>query len=160
MIKLKSILLESITDTPEFKRWFGNSKVVDGDGNPLIMYHATPKAGFNVFRSKSHFGTFNQANNKTIEGFYYDASGLPVRNQKVAIYPVYLKIENPKRIKDVLDNWDLEIEKAKKEKYDGIVYENEYEGVGDSWVVFKSNQVKSAIGNNGQFNLNNTDITK
>jgi ribosomal protein S18 acetylase RimI-like enzyme len=26
------------TDTPEFKRWFGDSKVVDADGQPLIVY--------------------------------------------------------------------------------------------------------------------------
>ncbi len=26
------------TDTPEFKRWFAGSKVVDGNGNPLVVY--------------------------------------------------------------------------------------------------------------------------
>lgn len=26
------------TDTPEFKRWFGDSKVVDADGKPLAVY--------------------------------------------------------------------------------------------------------------------------
>ena len=29
------------TDTPEFKRWFGASKVVDADGKPLVVYHGT-----------------------------------------------------------------------------------------------------------------------
>jgi hypothetical protein len=30
-------------DTPEFKRWFGASKVVDGAGNPLRAYHGTQR---------------------------------------------------------------------------------------------------------------------
>lgn len=29
------------TETAEFKRWFGDSKVVDGDGRPLVVYHGT-----------------------------------------------------------------------------------------------------------------------
>ena len=29
--------------TPEFKRWFGDSKIVDADGKPLLMYHGTSK---------------------------------------------------------------------------------------------------------------------
>ena len=31
------------TETPEFKRWFGNSKVVDKDGSPLVVYHGTKR---------------------------------------------------------------------------------------------------------------------
>ena len=29
------------TQTPEFKRWFGDSKVVDAQGAPLVVYHGT-----------------------------------------------------------------------------------------------------------------------
>lgn len=31
-------------DSPEFKRWFGDSKVVDENGKPLQVYHGTPTA--------------------------------------------------------------------------------------------------------------------
>lgn len=34
------------TDTPAFRRWFGDSKVVDADGNPLVVYHGAPDARF------------------------------------------------------------------------------------------------------------------
>lgn len=37
------------TDSPYFARWFGDSKVVDGDGKPLVVYHGTGKSGFSVF---------------------------------------------------------------------------------------------------------------
>jgi hypothetical protein len=29
------------TKTPEFRRWFGDSKAVDANGNPLVVYHGT-----------------------------------------------------------------------------------------------------------------------
>ncbi len=37
------------TETEAFKRWFGDSKVVDGSGEPLVVYHGTLKAGFDRF---------------------------------------------------------------------------------------------------------------
>lgn len=49
-IKNKSEALQ--TKTPEFKRWFGQSKVVDENGEPLVVYHGTKRADRvgNVFR--------------------------------------------------------------------------------------------------------------
>lgn len=36
-------------DSPEFKAWFGESKVVDKEGRPLVVYHGTPTPGFSSF---------------------------------------------------------------------------------------------------------------
>lgn len=36
------------TKTPEFRRWFGDSKVVDENGKPLVVYHGTT-GNFDVF---------------------------------------------------------------------------------------------------------------
>lgn len=36
-----ALLQRSHWETPEFKRWFGGSKVVDESGNPKVMYHGT-----------------------------------------------------------------------------------------------------------------------
>ena len=46
--------------------------------------------------------------------------------------------------------------------YDGIRYENgsESEGEGTSWVVFRSNQLKSTSSNCGQFDPNDPDFTR
>ncbi len=45
-----------------------------------------------------------------------------------------------------------EVEKlATKNRFDGFVYKNKYEGGGLSYVAFNPNQIKSAIGNNGAF---------
>jgi hypothetical protein len=37
------------TQTPAFRRWFGDSKVVDENGEPLVVYHGTDKGGFYAF---------------------------------------------------------------------------------------------------------------
>jgi hypothetical protein len=39
------------TETPEFKRWFGKSKIVNKDGEPKVMYHGTAR-DITTFRPK------------------------------------------------------------------------------------------------------------
>jgi hypothetical protein len=59
------------TDTAAFKRWFGDSKVVDANGNPLVVYHGTdqesvaPDLGAMGARSEldgRHIGSWNERN--------------------------------------------------------------------------------------------------
>lgn len=80
------------TETEAFRRWFGESKVVDSEGKPLVVYHGT-FGDFSVFRKTRdigfHFGSFEQAN--AIFG--------RKRNGR-SIMPVYLSIKNPLRIQD------------------------------------------------------------
>jgi hypothetical protein len=82
------------TNTPEFKRWFGDSKVVDAEGKPLVVYHGST-ADIEVFDAgKSPSGN---------KGFYFTQStALASAYAKVfqpekggSIYPVYLSIKNP-----------------------------------------------------------------
>ena len=46
---------EKGTKSKYFKKWFGDSKVVDENGKPLVVYHGTPNAGFETFKENSHF---------------------------------------------------------------------------------------------------------
>lgn len=39
----KGTKLSLRTNTPEFKKWFGDSKIVDANGKPKVMYHGTSK---------------------------------------------------------------------------------------------------------------------
>lgn len=48
----------------------------------------------------------------------------------------------------------------KKNGYDGLMYQNEREGEGYSFVPFDANQIKSATGNAGGFNREEEDINK
>ena len=40
---------EKGTDSPYFKKWFGKSKVVDENGEPLVVYHGTTNPRFSEF---------------------------------------------------------------------------------------------------------------
>jgi hypothetical protein len=92
----------AVADTPAFKRWFGDSKVVDAAGRPLVVYHGTgvmndsSTGDFSIFRTDSemgaHFGTIEQAENRL---------GVPSQRYPARIFPAYLRIENPLRLKDV-----------------------------------------------------------
>ena len=82
-------------ETPAFKNWFGESKVVDADGKPLVVYHGTDAPDFTEFRTKTgyNFGP----------GAYFTPE--PPRAAEYArtstgsrIYPVYVSLENPYRV--------------------------------------------------------------
>ena len=144
----------------EFKSWFGDwqndpehsSKVVDENGKPLVVYHGTDLnqtnqgESFYVFYGDSHFGTWEQARDRVFSPYNKEA--------KYKIYNVYLNIRNPKRVQDMpgdwketsSEYWEPIIKKAKEEGYDGIVYENLWEGseTADSYIAFEPNQIKLA----------------
>lgn len=112
-ILLKDLLLESaVTDNPNFKKWFGNSKVVDAQGNPLPVVHST-HYDFNSFKHGDigfHFGTPTAANLRSMyHARHFNADG-------ERSMPVFLSIKNPIRLKDAGD-WD-------KPQKTGIVIRN------------------------------------
>jgi len=166
------------TDTPEFKKWFGNSKVVDADGKPLVVYHGT-NADFSVFKT-TRSGEFGPAiyltDNPREAGEYGEAvKGISFAPPSANIMPVYARIENP-YTKGVDAFWKefgrsdsdaAGVERAKAAGYDGIIakradryYDNvahEFVDLGNTlthYIAFSNTQVKSAIGNNGDFGTN------
>ncbi len=88
------------TQTAAFKAWFGDSKVVDGSGKPLVMYHGTNKSedggAFTQFDTyASNYGLMGQGGYFTAEPMVaseYTAKG---RGDSPTVYPVYLSIKNP-----------------------------------------------------------------
>lgn len=61
-----SSLQQEVTETPQFKNWFGDSKVVDEKGKPLVVHHGTDK-DFNVF-DYTKIGTQGRSEGA---GFYF-----------------------------------------------------------------------------------------
>lgn len=62
----------AVTETDEFKAWFGDSKVVDENGDPLVVYHGTTTGGFTEFDPYiAGEGSGNVSN-----GFYFTESRL------------------------------------------------------------------------------------
>lgn len=98
-------------NTPEFKAWFGDSKVVDENGKPLIVYHGTPNL-FSAFEK-----AYLPAPSANDPGFYgqgfYFADSYPgawrYTKGKGVILPLYLSIKNPLVLDDVYNKMMREI---------------------------------------------------
>lgn len=56
--------------SPQFKKWFGESKVVDGKGNPLVVYHGTTQA----FETFDPLKRGQQTEAKSARGAYWFTS--------------------------------------------------------------------------------------
>lgn len=80
--------MESAPTTPEFKKWFAGSVVVDDKGNPDIVYHGGPK-GIKKFQSGTT-GIIYFTHDKT----YADAYAKR-RQGDGAVYKAYLSLKNP-----------------------------------------------------------------
>nr|DAE29414.1 MAG TPA: crystallin beta/gamma motif-containing protein [virus sp. ctd0M1] len=120
-----------------FYEWFGDSKVVDADGKPLVVYHGTNKK-FREF-DKGAIGKKHK-NLYQGKGFYFTKEYYDAQNYGKTIMPVYLKIENP-----ASSDYNL------KPENDGI---SAAHGV---WVAFEPTQIKS-VNNRGSFAGDNPDI--
>lgn len=152
--------------TKAFKDWFGDwennpneaSKVVDENGEPLVVYHATNKI-FNTYKERDgiHFGSYNTALGVANEKFdptfdTIEEAQASIAKRKFRINQVFLNIRNPKQSKDLGTGWKQLI----TEGFDGGLYKA-VEG-DTSFVVFDSNQIKSATDNIGTFSRTNDDI--
>jgi len=88
------------TKTPAFKRWFGDSKVVDAQGKPLVMYHGTNQSqGGEAFTSfetyASNYGLMGMGGYFTADPSVASSYTKKGRGDTPSVYPVYLSIKNP-----------------------------------------------------------------
>jgi hypothetical protein len=100
------------TNTEAFRKWFGESKVVDEKGDPLVVYHGTEE-DFDTFERTEdigfHFGTRHVANarigasSNAVRETLRDGGPFDYQEGRNVI-PAYLKIENPLRLPD-LNDW-------------------------------------------------------
>lgn len=104
------------------------SKVVDGDGKPLKVYHGTT-ARFRAFRRGDigyHFGTQEQAENRVSEEDWNNVDGYtmtPLDN--AGLLSGYLNIRNPLYLPTDFGSWegDMVAEKLLYDYYDALPFE-------------------------------------
>jgi len=113
----------------EFNDWFRDSVVCDEGGLPLLCYHGTDREfehfDPSVSRGGMHFGTLLQANNRL---FGVDLDN-PARRSGARVIPVYLRIGNPKRMKEQ-DAWgECQLNGIRDRGFDGVTYLNRREGL-------------------------------
>lgn len=159
--------------TKAFKDWFGDwenspseaSKVVDENGEPLVMYH----------RSKDNISTFD-INKSKHGGFWFSKNPdyyADTRAKLKYAIPVFLNIRTPNRINHetflaAVDGDDIIEGGIRTTKFDGWITEDVHipEFYGDEYsssIVFamaiNPNQIKSATDNSGGFSNTDNDIT-
>jgi predicted transcriptional regulator len=151
-----------------FYKWFGNSKILDTNNEPIVMYHKSrSKELFDEFRLENveknqynhHYGIYF-VNAHYSHNISYIGDGLE--------YYVYLKIENPFIIFDFnnqpqdmlgqklifIDVSKEYCEDLKKKGYDGIIIKSNHY---DQYIVFDPKQIKS-IENNGDYKIETNNI--
>ena len=134
------------------------SKVVDENGEPLVVYHGT-KADFSEFKGGVMMFSPSTKYSNMFASDYYGS-----------MMPVFLNMRNPsftenQSLLEGLPYWGADEEKQKG--FDGAIYSKDGNilkgatGFGDDhpqYAVFEPNQIKSATGNNGDFDASNNDI--
>ena len=186
---------KAVTNTAEFKAWFGGSKVVDVEGKPLVVYHGT-LSSFDEFgnpyanKGWEMFSTSSEFSNRFTEG------------EGGNILPVYLSVQKPLDLSSLpRQGGDARVKVLRflersgidtAELKDTLPYERDlfqiinrgghhtnlssaiqaagFDGIkmpdahGDlhatTYIVFRSEQIKSAIGNTGAFDPKDKRITK
>ncbi|MDY6893814.1 MAG: hypothetical protein SVO01_00125 [Thermotogota bacterium] len=154
------------TNTAKFWNWYGDSKWVNKDNDPIVFYHGT-NTPFSIFDpEKAGSNTGRHAGGL---GFYFNFSQEKASTYGDILMPVYLKMEKPYEmsIKEISSFNSLEEAKAFKEDlrskgYDGIyVYDKAVMADGGLsgayFIIFDNKNVKS-IYNMGEWNPANPDI--
>ena len=151
-----------------FWEWFGDSKVVDEQGRPLVVYHGTA-ADFDIFKNSP---STRHGHGRQMPGIYltpdpsiaeaYARTAANARDASTeingaAILPLFVKMENPARFADPEDFANANVVEIKKHGYDGAVRFAPNDGRLLEIVVFDPTQVKS-IHNRGTFDPNDPRI--
>ena len=156
-----------VTDTPNFKNWFGNSKVVDERGAPLVVYHGTV-SDVDAFDPNAQPYTYESDRGKQ---FFLDnpqgASDYAIGTSdayggNANVMPVYITMQNP-RIEEVDGSpsewwdeqgplfWQIDVE---GEGHDGAIIRGDGETM---YVTGNPTQIKSVF-NRGAFSPTDPNV--
>lgn len=153
------------------------SKVVDpSTGEPLVVYHGTG-ADFSVFDDKKRGSNTREVDAR--QGFFLSSSteiASEYAQEAVAdgganIMPAYVSLQNPLAIDEGGRDYDAArfrdyILQAKEQGHDGVLLRSSGDGMfkngltGDTVIALRPEQIKSAIGNNGNFSSSDPDIRR
>ena len=145
--------------TEAFKAWFGDwenapenaSKVVDENGEPLVVTHATNAGPFTVFRKGERAGLSGK-------GIYFSPDGVGIWGKN--IMRCFLNVRNPL----TKENAPREVNNGGMSAVIPDVFERypQFDGVmlrRDEITVRDPEQIKSATDNRGTFDGSEADIT-
>ncbi len=163
--------------TPAFKKWFGDwekdpansSKVIDKNGEPLVVYHGTNSdfTKFNLEKVGSNvdYGMWGS-------GFYFSPLKSFSKYYGSKILKLFLNIRNPFVRNPNLQGSNAQFKSVYSKEaslnlrneilsynYDGVIqYESGQKNLLTQIVAFQPNQIKLADGKNTTFDSGNKDI--
>lgn len=152
--------------TTAFKEWFGDwqnnpenaSKVIDENGEPLVVYHESPDI-FNVFdTSKKRYNVHE------VNGIWTSPINRKGKGYGKNIYPLFVNLRNPvktstKQATNIVELRTLENKALKNNNSDGAILDTiDKFGYETQYYVKNPNQIKSATDNVGTFDSDNPDI--
>ena len=159
-----------------FWKWFGDSKVVDEQGRPLVVYHGS-LAQFDAF-DPNRFNT--SGGNLYGAGFYFSNNFESAEDYGANVVSVYLKLNNPFVVEkgdtiskslskkgvskqEIIDKYGYAVEYGEEYPnspsdigyqkqimsmgYDGVMVQHEFD---NEYVAFNSTQIKS-VDNRGTY---------
>jgi hypothetical protein len=159
-----------------FASWFGDSKAVDRHGRPLVVFHGTASdfSTFNTGRGAIYF-----TSDPAIASMYAGQASCDAGEEAPNVLSVYLSMQNPLIVDEAwaIENLDDEdgrdwtildniLYDAEERGYDGMIMRGVVDYAGrddegkrherayDQYIVFRSEQIKSATGNPGSYNSN------
>lgn len=157
-------LVQKATNDPGFKSWFAGSKVVDSQGMPMLVFHATNK-DFQNF-SKDKLDTSGTSINTNLLGFFFtnsaDVASTYIAKQfdpkkgfknNSQIKMFFLRLKKPIYISE-RQYWGLSrmskveiqdyVDRLKSAGYDGIIMPSVWRGKGKGYdfVAFDDSSIK------------------
>ena len=155
------------TDSPEFKRWFGNSAATNPDGSPLTVFHGTAgdhyafddeRLGHNTGHMSAPLGHFFTENQANAQAYADKASDYVPADARVI--DAHLSIQNPKRM--TLGDLQAIDSHGEARALRNTLQAQGHDGIHlpdiKQWIAFDSRQVKSASENRGGYDAGNPDI--
>lgn len=181
-------LLQGVKKSNSNEEILNASKVVDENGEPLVVYHGTTSdQETRVWNEKNRtydtdrkpFTVFKRmVDGEKNSGFFFSNNQDNAGGYGYNTYDTYLNLRNPLVIDAKGANYtDVEhngtrqdtyawAEYAEKNRFDGVVFKNISDGVdfgalaktNTDYVAFSPSQIKSATDNVGTFDTENADI--
>ncbi len=149
------------------------SKVTDANGEPLAVFHGTNQ-GFDTFKPDAFRSAYFFSSDPKVSSEFADA-----KYSGANVVQAFLSLKNPLIVDADGASWvnipykgrtageRTTMKEAEEAGHDGVILKSVLDGAGpygdmnpaDVYVAFAPNQIKSAIGNNGDFNPNDPRIT-
>ncbi len=137
-----------------FWNWFGDSKVVDGEGRPLVVYHGTAANIENFTSSPSARGLLFVTKDPSFASNYAESRGDVIGGANVL--PLYVSAKKLHKKMRWSDAHGYGAKYFIDRAYDGVRIIDD--GKVETLAVVSPTQIKSATGNSGAFDPANPSI--